>query len=120
MAELTQLTPDICSLDVPTGDDDGTALQSLLEDAQAPQPYEEVVRGELDKTMDQLLSTLNERQQQILRLHFGMEDGNCSFFGGDRQKAEHFQGTGAPDRASGHGQAAKNAVPSLGLEDFLE
>ena len=64
-------------LDVPTGDDDGTALQSLLEDAQAPQPYEEVVRGELDKTMDQLLSTLNERQQQILRLHFGMEDGNC-------------------------------------------
>ena len=77
MAELTQLTPDICSLDVPTGDDDGTALQSLLEDAQAPQPYEEVVRGELDKTMDQLLSTLNERQQQILRLHFGMEDGNC-------------------------------------------
>ena len=77
VAELTQLTPDICSLDVPTGDDDGTALQSLLEDAQAPQPYEEVVRGELDKTMDQLLSTLNERQQQILRLHFGMEDGNC-------------------------------------------
>ena len=75
VAELTQLTPDICSLDVPTGDDDGTALQSLLEDAQAPQPYEEVVRGELDKTMDQLLSTLNE--QQILRLHFGMEDGNC-------------------------------------------
>lgn len=77
VAELTQLTPDICSLDVPTGNDDGTALQSLLEDAQAPQPYEEVVRGELDKTMDQLLSTLNERQQQILRLHFGMEDGNC-------------------------------------------
>ena len=77
VAELTQLTPDICSLDVPAGDDDGTALQSLLEDAQAPQPYEEVVRGELDKTMDQLLSTLNERQQQILRLHFGMEDGNC-------------------------------------------
>ena len=75
--KVTQLTPDICSLDVPTGDDDGTALQSLLEDAQAPQPYEEVVRGELDKTMDQLLSTLNERQQQILRLHFGMEDGNC-------------------------------------------
>ena len=75
--KVAELTPDICSLDVPTGDDDGTALQSLLEDAQAPQPYEEVVRGELDKTMDQLLSTLNERQQQILRLHFGMEDGNC-------------------------------------------
>ena len=77
VAELTQLTPDICSLDGPMGDDDGTALQSLLEDAQAPQPYEEVVRGELDKTMDRLLGSLNERQQQILRLHFGMEDGHC-------------------------------------------
>ena len=77
VAELTQLTPDICSLDVPMGDDDGTALQSLLADAQAPQPYEEVVRGELDKTMDRLLGSLNERQQQILRLHFGMEDGHC-------------------------------------------
>ena len=51
--------------------------EQVVEDAQAPQPYEEVVRGELDKTMDELLGTLNERQQQILRLHFGMEDGNC-------------------------------------------
>ena len=84
VAELTQLTPDICSLDVPTGDDDGTALQSLLEDAQAPQPYEEVVRGELDKTMDQLLSTLNERQQQILRLHHRRQNGGS----GQRQRCQ--------------------------------
>ena len=77
VVELTQLTPDICSLDVPTGEEEDTALQTLLEDAQAPQPYEELVRQELNQTMDKLLGTLNERQQQILRLHFGMEDGRC-------------------------------------------
>ena len=77
VVELTQLTPDICSLDVPTGEEEDTALQTLLEDAQAPQPYEELVRQELNQTMDKLLGTLNERQQQILRLHFGMEVGHC-------------------------------------------
>lgn len=118
VAELTQLTPDICSLDVPTGDDDGTALQSLLEDAQAPQPYEEVVRGELDKTMDELLGTLNERQQQILRLHFGMEDGNCysleeigKKLGISKERVRQIERQ-AMDKLQKMGT-------SLGLEDFL-
>ena len=115
VAELTQLTPDICSLDVPTGDDDGTALQSLLEDAQ---PYEEVVRGELDKTMDELLGTLNERQQQILRLHFGMEDGNCysleeigKKLGISKERVRQVERQ-AMDKLQKMGT-------SLGLEDFL-
>lgn len=118
VTELTQLTPDICSLDVPTGDDDGTALQSLLEDAQAPQPYEEVVRGELDKTMDELLGTLNERQQQILRLHFGMEDGNCysleeigKKLGISKERVRQIERQ-AMDKLQKMGT-------SLGLEDFL-
>ena len=118
VAELTQLTPDICSLDVPTGDDDGTALQSLLEDAQAPQPFEELVRGELDKTMDQLLGTLDERQQQILRLHFGMEDGNCysleeigKKLGISKERVRQVERQ-AMDKLQKMGT-------SLGLEDFL-
>ena len=118
VAELTQLTPDICSLDVPTGDDDGTALQSLLEDAQAPQPYEEVVRGELDKTMDELLGTLNERQQQILRLHFGMAGGNCysleeigKKLGISKERVRQVERQ-AMDKLQKMGT-------SLGLEDFL-
>lgn len=72
--ELLQLTPEICSLDVPTGDGEDGTLGMLLEDIQAPQPQEELVRQELVSTMDSLLSALNERQQRILRLHFGMED----------------------------------------------
>ena len=73
--ELLQLTPEICSLDVPTGDGEDGTLGMLVEDIQAPQPQEELVRQELVSTMDSLLSALNERQQRVLRLHFGMEDG---------------------------------------------
>ena len=50
---------------------------ALVEDFQAPQPHKELVRLELIQTMDKLLAGLNERQRQILRLHFGMEDGEC-------------------------------------------
>ena len=75
--ELIRLAPDVCSLDVPTGEDEDGVLGALVEDSLSPQPYQELVRQELEKTMRDLLSRLNPRQQQILRLHFGMEDGVC-------------------------------------------
>ena len=74
--QLLQLTPEVCSLDVPAGDED-TTLASLLEDVHAPQPQEELVRRELERTIESLLAALNDRQRQILRLHYGMEDGIC-------------------------------------------
>ena len=73
--ELIQLMPEVFSLDIPTGEGEDGSLHTLLEDIQAPQPYEELVRRELEHIMEVLLSTLNERQQKILRLHFGMDDG---------------------------------------------
>ena len=76
--QLLQLSPEICSLDTPVGEDD--TLGILLEDIQAPQPYEELVRDELSQTMDELLGALNERQQQVLRMRYGMADGICHSF----------------------------------------
>ena len=68
--------PETCSLDAPAGEEAGT-LGILLEDLQAPQPQEALVRRELEAMMEQLLSHLDDRQRTILRLHFGMEDGIC-------------------------------------------
>ena len=73
--ELISLMPEVFSLDIPTGEGEEGSLYTLLEDNQASQPFEELVRRELEHTMQLLLSTLNDRQQRILRLHFGMEDG---------------------------------------------
>ena len=73
---LTQLNPEVCSLDAPVGDEEGS-FGVLLEDIRALQPQEKLVRDELTQIMEQLLSMLNERQQLVLRLRFGMEDGSC-------------------------------------------
>ena len=73
--QLMDLNPEVCSLDMPTGDDADGTLGALVEDPRSSQPYEELVRQELNETLERLLSMLTERQRQVLRLHFGMEDG---------------------------------------------
>lgn len=75
--ELMRLNPEVCSLDLPSGEDDKATLGTLLADLETPQPQEELIRRELESIMDSLLGGLNERQRTILRLHFGMEDGRC-------------------------------------------
>lgn len=74
--EYLKIAPNVCSLDGPAGEDDGSTLGELLENLEALQPQETLVRQELEQTLRQLLSTLTDRQQEVLRLHFGIEDGN--------------------------------------------
>ena len=118
VSEYLSLIPDVCSLDAPAGEDEADTLQSLLEDPQAPQPYEELVRRELKATMESMMNTLNERQQQVLRLYYGMADGICYSFeqigkmlGISKERARQIEHQ-ALDKLKKQGM-------SLGLEDFL-
>ena len=117
--QLLQLNPETCSLDAPAGDAEDATLGVLLEDILSPQPEEELVRQELRRTMDELLSMLTERQQMVLRLHFGMEDGVCYSleqisirFGVSKERVRQIERQ-AMDRLQKLGAG-------LGLEDFLE
>lgn len=116
--KLLRLVPETCSLDAPAGEED-TALRALLEDVHAPQPQEQLVREELNQTMEHLLSMLSERQQQVLRLHFGMTDGVChsleeisKLLGVSKERVRQIEGQ-AMDRL-------KKSGAGMGLEDFLE
>ena len=73
--ELLSLSPDVCSLDVLTGDSDKNTLGSLVEDLDALQPQEALVRQELENMLQTMFSALNPRQRQILSMHYGLEDG---------------------------------------------
>ena len=117
--QLLQLNPETCSLDAPAGAAEDATLGLLLEDVFSPQPQEELVRQELKRTMDELLSTLTERQQMVLRLHFGMEDGICYSleqisirFGVSKERVRQIERQ-AMDRLQKLGAG-------LNLEDFLE
>ena len=75
--QLLALAPEVCSLDAPVGAEEDGELAMLLEDIHAPQPQEELVRRELKAALEALLGMLTDRQQKVLRLRFGMEDGLC-------------------------------------------
>ena len=111
------MVPEVCSLDAPVGTDGTLAL--LLEDLQAPQPQEELVRRELKEALDGLMSMLNSRQQQILRLRYGMEDGVCrsleeigKMLGISKERVRQIERQ-AMDKLQRLGEG-------LGLEDYLE
>ena len=115
--KLLQLQPQTCSLDAPVGEED--AVSALVEDMYSPQPQQALVRQELCETMDRLLSMLDARQRQILRLHFGMEDGVChsleeigTILGISKERARQVERQAM--------ERLKVLGADMGLEDFLE
>lgn len=115
--ELLGYLPQIWSLDNPAGDD-GT-LQIMIENLQAPQPYEELVRAELAQNIQTLLGLLDERQRYVLRLHFGMEDGIC------HSLEEIGKGMGISKQRAGQLERQafdklKRLGADIGLEEFLK
>ena len=117
--ELMLLDPEVCSLDVPVGAEDGSTLGMLIQGDQTGQPHEELVRRELEAILDALLGMLEPRQRQILRLHFGMEDGKChSLESIGKQLGISKERTRQIERNAM--EKLQKMGASIGLEDFLE
>ncbi len=117
--QLLSLCPQVCSLDTPVGDDGEDELLTLIEDLQAIQPQEELVRRELKNTLETLLLSLTQRQQQVLRLRYGISDGEprslekvAGELGISKERVRQIEHQ-AMDKL-------KKMGADFGLEDFLE
>ena len=64
------------SLETPIGDEEQSSLGDFVEDELAPSPIEAAIRGNLGQLTRKVLATLTPREEQILRMRFGIGQKN--------------------------------------------
>ena len=73
--EIMRIAQDPVSLETPIGEEEDSHLGDFIPDDDAPAPAEAASLVLLKEQINQVLSTLTEREEQVLRLRFGLEDG---------------------------------------------
>ena len=63
------------SLESPMGEEEDSHLADFIEDRNALAPADAATRQLLKEQIDNVLSTLTSREQRVLQLRFGLEDG---------------------------------------------
>ena len=73
--DLLEHSRDPVSLDMPVGTDEEAPLGDFIEDAEAMSAENAVIAELLHTDIRYVLTTLDEREQQVIRLRFGLDDG---------------------------------------------
>ncbi|MDG1412118.1 MAG: RNA polymerase sigma factor RpoD [Acidimicrobiales bacterium] len=73
--EILRIALDPLSLDSPVGEEDETNLGDFIEDQNAAAPVEVAVRNLLTNEVAEVLHELSDREQEVVRLRFGIDDG---------------------------------------------
>ena len=73
--EVMKISPDPVSLDTPVGEEDDSHLGDFIQDEQVTVPVVAVKYTMLREQLSEVLDTLTPREQQVLRLRFGLDDG---------------------------------------------
>ncbi|WP_066904293.1 sigma-70 family RNA polymerase sigma factor [Millisia brevis] len=75
IADLLDHSRDPVSLDMPVGTDEEAPLGDFIEDSEATSAESVVIAGLLHTDVRTVLATLDEREQQVIRLRYGLDDG---------------------------------------------
>lgn len=75
MADVLKLYGDTISLETPVGVEEDTALVDFIPSTTSETQFEEVERHILRGEIEKVLGHLSDREQQIIKLRFGFEDG---------------------------------------------
>jgi RNA polymerase nonessential primary-like sigma factor len=75
VADLLDHARDPVSLDMPVGSEEDAPLGDFIEDGEATDAESAVISGLLHDDLRRVLATLDEREQSVIRLRYGLDDG---------------------------------------------
>lgn len=73
---ILEMNQDPISLETPVGSEEDSELGDFVEDDKFPNPYDATTRVLLKEQLDEILKTLNEREEMVLRYRYGLDDGS--------------------------------------------
>lgn len=73
--EIMRIAQDPVSLETPIGEEEDSHLGDFIPDDDAPAPADAASLMLLKEQLNEVLSTLTDREAKVLRLRFGLEDG---------------------------------------------
>ena len=96
--EILRIALDPLSLDSPIGDEQDSNLGDLIEDERVVAPADVVARHLLGEAVGEALNELTEREQEVVRMRFGLDDGQPRtleevgrFFGVTRERVRQIE-----------------------------
>ena len=73
---ILEMNQDPISLETPVGSEEDSELGDFVEDDKFANPYDATTRILLKEQLDEVLKTLNEREEMVLRYRYGLDDGS--------------------------------------------
>jgi len=74
--ELLRLTRDAVSIETPLGEDEDLRLKDLIEDKSRPSPLDFVMHEDLRRGLEEILSTLSEREAEVIKRRYGIGEAS--------------------------------------------
>lgn len=117
--EILKIAQEPVSLETPIGEEDDSHLGDFIEDQDATSPSEHAAYELLKEQLEDVLDTLTDREENVLRLRFGLDDGRTrtleevgKVFGVTRERIRQIEAKAL--RKLRHPSRSKR------LKDFLE
>ena len=73
---MLEMNQNPISLETPVGSEEDSELGDFVEDDKFANPYDATTRVLLKEQLDEVLKTLNEREEMVLRYRYGLDDGS--------------------------------------------
>ncbi|KIL48556.1 RNA polymerase sigma factor RpoD [Jeotgalibacillus alimentarius] len=117
--EILKIAQEPVSLETPIGEEDDSHLGDFIEDSEAQSPSDHAAYELLKEQLEDVLDTLTDREENVLRLRFGLDDGRTrtleevgKVFGVTRERIRQIEAKAL--RKLRHPSRSKR------LKDFLE